>query len=1245
MLNDNCMTDNVPPLLLCVEELTKCSKPMEEEFFDAYERTFLCREQVNGKMTSCGQGVQAPLFQHLEDEDEDDHEEETVISMDSFYSSIASSVESISTLAYLCGARQLIDTIQKGPICGDEKEEEELSQSDDDCTDISSVVTLQHTSPNFKVGVKVNSTPTKRTHWFPVLKNPLEVIREKEPSLYYLPFEIHKGFKPPSEGERKSKVNLNGYTAKSSFRMKRSTHLGIMPQKNSNDSSMFSTRSATGTISNDSSKFSTSAPSLSNSNDSSMSYTTTSTPVSSMLSIADDAGEKLPIADDAEEKVPPNSKMFLSATAIDLSVVSALGSYASVGQYVNKDGKEGVAKHLPHEIAVQTRSKPCPIEEIVENKDNSSSCSGRIYPADRSLTKEDHSISKALINDEVHLVATNSYDRPSSTGGDSRNAFQQDDASPRSVILPPPKTSLPKSKNICKYREESNHNTARFDVINTPVEKTHSSAGSNGAPISHGSITTNNQPVRSSDSNNGKEDSSVRSFEKISNNLSTMLYDDANHVKEQPIVTCKLPDNGSPLGPNSAENSIPAKIHGIHELEESGGIINTSIGSEQSTKSKNPLSGAIKSTLREQIQPATEDSQSIAQHSRNSSFDSLILISYEDIDKIASSNHKREEVNSTSLESFASPTVAATEEKTDGNDFTSFLMKYSSTMANDTNNLKPIQTHAEADNVKPKQVNVSHKMLHQRNIRSSENENRDEREESSKFSIYTSYNRSHVHENAAILLNTTSPKSELDRKDERLVSPRQSGSTERRKENKLPKQDQPFVRSETAVPYFSQINPFTERPLLERSKNKKNKSSQRSSKGNHPKSNENDQHVENLNASTRYFIDAKNNDEAIVHSHVDQTDYRQVEEEDSFNRHVNTAYKLGPDKGVSQLQPFDPFDSSQDEQTRSAAVTNFPFEHYFSASPIHDSMRHTRHYEDQSVGKMGRNGVFDLSSTDYRVKSPANPKNKNFIRGENGNADIGHVILPNTKQALASSSPYLDNHDDQFQSFHLKQHLGFENFQPTHVLPQGIKGRKSVLQREDSEPQHGGVSLHSKSIIEDFRGRPISDSHDFVTHIMGNHGEKTTNYFSGVEAKNESNVRKQRLFNVKGTAAKIETNETSLMFQRSLEYAQTLSKPKESNVLKSFKDSRLHQDYLTQQSETERRNFSPDSQERVQYTFGYEPIKESLVESLVKRKAKVAADQYKYEPELVQTYSTKIDKRAVKSGNNFPILSGLQYHS
>jgi hypothetical protein len=224
-----------------------------------------------------------------------------------------------------------------------------------------------------------------------------------------------------------------------------------------------------------------------------------------------------------------------------------------------------------------------------------------------------------------------------------------------------------------------------------------------------------------------------------------------------------------------------------------------------------------------------------------------------------------------------------------------------------------------------------------------------------------------------------------------------------------------------------------------------------------------------------------------------------------------------------------------------------------------------------------------------------------------------------------------------------------------------MNGRISVLQREDSGTQQSGVPLHSKSIIEDFRGRQMSDSLNFITHKMGNDGEfprvggnvtpsslerKATNYFSSVEVeRNVSNVRKQSLLKPRGTAAKIDDNETNLIIQRSLEYAQTLSKPRESNFARSFKDSRLHHDHLTQQIGTERQEFIPDSREREQYKFGPEPMKESLVESLVNRKTKVEADQYKYEPELVQTYSAKINRRlAVKSSKVVP-LSGLQYHS
>jgi hypothetical protein len=1259
MLNDNCMTDNVPPMLLCVEELTKCSKPMEEEFFDAYEKTFLCREKVGVQFNNCGQGVKAPLFQHHEDEDDDD----TVVSMDSFYS-----FESISTLGYLCGAHQLIQTIQKGPICGNEKEEEESSQSDDDYTDITSVVTLPHTLPCVKVGVKVNSTPTKRTHWFPVRQNPLEIIREKEPSLDYLPYEIHKGFNPSSEGERKTKVNFNNGATKSSFPLKRSTLLGIMPRKKSNDSSMFSTSSPSGTISNDSSKFSTSAPSAVTSNDVTTSCTnTSSTPVSSMLSTRNQSTTASSAAD-AEEKTLPTSKMLQSATAIDHSVISALGSYASVGQYMNKEGKEASPKQLPNEIAVQTIFKQSAVGELGENKDSSSSCSSRINPDDRSPMNEGQSTSKSRMNDELHLAETTSYVRPSSAGGDSKSEYQQDDASPRSVILPPPKASLPDSENYHKsIREELSLKTASLDG-NTPLEKAYSSSGSKCAPTSHGSVTTNNQQARSSNLSNGEEGTSVPSFEKIRHSLSPTVRGDAIHMKEQSSGKhyFKLTDDVSPTEPKSADNLISAKVHSMHELEELDDVLDRNKGSEQSTINKNPLSGAIKNTLVEQTQPVTEDSRSFAQHSRNSSFDSLILISYEDIDKVSSSNHKREEAVSTSFENFVSPTVAAQENNVDGHNFTSFLTKYSSNLAKDTNNIKSFQTYGEALNVKPHQGIASDKMVHhQRNTGASDNESRDENDERSKhdLSIYASFSHSHVRENAANLLSTTSPKHELNREDEKIRSTYQYSSpppldlqsrnmgesTELRKEEKHPNRSQRFVNSETTGPYVTQLNPFAETRRQESSKYKKNekinKSSHRPSKSN-AKIDEKKHYVEDINVSSpRYLIDAKNNDSAVVHSYLDRTEYKKVEKEDSFKRHSQETYQSRPDEGGSEIQPFDPFRTPQDEQAQSVAATSFPYGRYLSVNPIHDSMRHTRNYEEQSVGKAGRNGVFDASIVDPRFTGLANPKNVNFIRDENGPADNAHVFLSNTKQALASSSPYIDNRDGQIQSFHIKQHLDFEKFKPTHIppQPQGINGTISVLQREDSGTQYGGVSLHSsKNIIEDLRGRPMSDSLNFNTHKVGNHGEfprfdnvtplplgrKTTNYFSGVEVENsESTARKQSLLKPRGTAAKIDDNETNLIIQRSLEYAQSLSKPRESNFARSFKDSRLHHEHLTKQIGTGWQEFIPDSLDRGQYKFGPEPVKESLVESLVKRKTKVDADQYKYEPELVQTYSTKINRR------------------
>jgi hypothetical protein len=74
-------------------------------------------------------------------------------------------------------------------------------------------------------------------------------------------------------------------------------------------------------------------------------------------------------------------------------------------------------------------------------------------------------------------------------------------------------------------------------------------------------------------------------------------------------------------------------------------------------------------------------------------------------------------------------------------------------------------------------------------------------------------------------------------------------------------------------------------------------------------------------------------------------------------------------------------------------------------------------YEEHSPGKAGRNDVFDPSIVDPRFNGLANPKNVNFIRGENGPADKAHVFLSNTKQALASSSPYIDNRDGLIQSF------------------------------------------------------------------------------------------------------------------------------------------------------------------------------------------------------------------------------------
>jgi hypothetical protein len=93
--------------------------------------------------------------------------------------------------------------------------------------------------------------------------------------------------------------------------------------------------------------------------------------------------------------------MLQSATAIDHSVISALGSYASVGQYMNKEGKEASPKQLPNEIAVQTIFKQSAVGELGENKDSSSSCSSRINPDDRSPMNEGQSTSKSLTFDRL----------------------------------------------------------------------------------------------------------------------------------------------------------------------------------------------------------------------------------------------------------------------------------------------------------------------------------------------------------------------------------------------------------------------------------------------------------------------------------------------------------------------------------------------------------------------------------------------------------------------------------------------------------------------------------------------------------------------------------------------------------------------------------------------------------------------------------------------------------------------------
>jgi len=269
------------------------------------------------------------------------------------------------------------------------------------------------------------------------------------------------------------------------------------------------------------------------------------------------------------------------------------------------------------------------------------------------------------------------------------------------------------------------------------------------------------------------------------------------------------------------------------------------------------------------VEPVTEDSRSFAQHSRNSSFDSLILISYEDIDKVSSSNHKREEAVSTSFENFVSPTVVAQENNVDGHNFTSFLTKYSSNLAKDTNNIKSFQTYGEALNVKPHQGIASDKMVHhQRNTGASDNESRDENDERSKhdLSIYASFNHSHVRENATNLLSTTSPKHELIREDEKIRSTYQYSSpppldlqsrnmgegTELRKEEKHPNRSQRFVNSETTGPYVTQLSPFAETRRQESSKYKKNekinKSSHRPSKSN-AKIDEKKHYVEDINVS------------------------------------------------------------------------------------------------------------------------------------------------------------------------------------------------------------------------------------------------------------------------------------------------------------------------------------------------------------------------------------------------------------
>jgi hypothetical protein len=1215
MLNDNCTTDTVPPMFLFVEELTKCSKPMEEEFYDAYEKTFLYREKVKSHITSCIPSEQV-LF--CSEQREDDDEDETVMSMETLYSSIAASVESFSTLEYLCGADRLIHAAQREPFCGYVMKDREFRHLDDN-NDVRSAVTFQDVLPkesnpdkcgfglgavrfqpnlestnSVKVRVKLNPTPAKRTHWFPSEISPSDAIREREPSLNYIPYEVHNGFIPRSGDEKKEKLNNRDGAAR--YPTLYSPRHRI--QKNFVFGFFDSPSEARGLLE---------ITSLEKNDDSIMlSSSTPSTKARGRCVDTTDGHHQERTT--LFKKIPPSASLSnlgeqISENAIENSIISALGSYDSVGQHINDEQKKVGPNKLPTEIVVQTSSNPNAVVVVVEKEDNSQYCLSRSTHEGRSQAYDDPdgNIPKASPKsfpydtvDEGKCIEMKLLVELTLSADEEREKFKQDHS--HGLNSPHPEE--------CSQNEHSRISgdgpslKASIDSISTGVAQAHSCSGTHCSLMSHSNVTPVNDHVLSSDPKSEKEEGSIRSFGTNHRSDPKKVNDSVIHIEDTSDETrsFKLADGSSPeekststFGLNSSTSLKPIQMHEERDdVEQSDGkLARKDERFEHFTVEESPRSKKITSFLTNETQPVSNDSPSLTQCSRSSSFDSLVLISYEDIDKVSSPTQKRGEVISEHFASRASTSsfhasATAEEGKTSGNDVNSFLIKYATTIGKDRNissaigiHKDVVQTHEKKVKEKMNPKKDSDKKSHWTTTDATVNESKDENHEGSKndSTVSPSYIHSQMREDPVISSNEIGLKKERSGKKNYSGSTNQSSRTPHESHSKnrediagsstehsseivfsnaaseiQTKRGQPIASSEIIDPYLTRKNLYhgSRRNLPESSdykiigKNKKPSINVNLESGSKIEKNQ----VEKWSMPrSSYFSPIKQNDYVVDYNQTQRSDYRKDEKEEDFSRNSRRAsYQIGPHSleeprllssdGRYEIPPIDPPNALHNGKMPSMASASDSLGLYSSANPMHGQMHHTRNHLEQSEGRVGRkdeisNYALSRSSMAPGVNGSMALSHINMYRTGSGRTDEKSVFHPREMQAVANSSQYLELHNGLQVNFpNINRYKDSDKFEPPSLSTQTDERKIEqipVLAREAHGNQSGGVPRYLKNAIEAFRERILDDPQDFTSHKSRNRGE---NYWEGDKVTPSHSVR-QTDPNLAGVEAESLRNKTS----------------------------------------------------------------------------------------------------------------------